>query len=354
LSVLAVALDMTFPNRNRGGTGVYARSLSNALRQRDDVVVEEISGPTAPGLAGTLDWLVRGASRELARRQARVLHCPSFVVPWGVRCPIVVTVHDAATRHVPRDHPLEWRFYDRAILPRRLLAAARVVTVSSSARADIVREYGLPDERIVVIPNGVDERFLSHGPSPDGVGERPTLLFPGAPIPRKNIKVVLVAMATSRPGLRLSQARLEISGAAADDFSDVVAMVSRLGLQDRVRWLGYIPADEMPDVIAHSSVVVYPSLTEGFGLPVLEAFAVGVPVVSSDRGSLPEIVGDAGLLVNPTDVKALGDAIEAVLTNEELRGRLRDRGAQRVKQYTWERCAEMTCELYRTVISEAT
>lgn len=343
---------MTFPNRNRGGTGVYARSLLGALHKREDVTASEIAGPRRSGIAGTLAWLVSGASREVRAIGPQVLHCPSYVVPWGVRVPVVVTVHDAAARQVPGDHPLEWRFYDRTILPRRLRAAACVITVSGAARDDIVREYGVAGDRVAVIPNGVDARFFGMPKQRQSRTRAHTLLFPGSPIPRKNIDAVLLAMAGADAGSAIAMASLDISGATAHEFPTVVSRIQQLGLRDRVHWLGHLPDAEMPAVIARSSVVVYPSLAEGFGLPVLEAFAAGVPVVSSNRGPMPELAQDAALLVDPTDISALRDAIEAVLTRDEIRSALQSRGANRVRSYTWERCAEMTCDVYRSVIAE--
>ncbi|HET9781677.1 MAG TPA: glycosyltransferase family 1 protein [Candidatus Dormibacteraeota bacterium] len=352
MSPIAVALDMTFPNRNRGGTGVYARSLLEALRNRDDVSAKEIAGPLRSNVAGTLAWLVSGAARDVRALGSQVLHCPSFVIPWGVRAPVVVTVHDAAARQVPGGHPLEWRLYDRVILPRRLQAAACVITDSKTARDDIVREYGIAAARVTVIPLGVDARFFAaDGGNPYRPGDH-NLLFPGAPIPRKNIDAVLEAMVAGSAGSAISAAHLDISGATALDFPDVAWKIDHLGLRDRVRWLGHVPDSEMPAVVARASAVLYPSLAEGFGLPVLEAFAAGVAVVSSNRGPIPELSGDAAMLVDPTDVKALRDAIEAVLTNAELRAALQSRGASRAKHYTWEKCAEMTCDVYRSVITE--
>src|SRR5579859_482258 len=128
---------MTFANRNRGGTLAYARSLFSEMRDRSDVTAWVIGGPQRSGFAGTMRWLLRGARRELGSRRPHVLHCPAFVAPWGVDVPMVVTVHDAATRRFPQDHPLEWRVYDRRILPGRLRTAARVITGSEFARREV-------------------------------------------------------------------------------------------------------------------------------------------------------------------------------------------------------------------------
>jgi len=343
---ISVAFDMTFANRNRGGTQVYARSLFNALREKEGIAAWVISGPRTSGIAGTMNWLLRVAHRELKAKPPDLLHCPSFVAPWRVSMPYVVTVHDAATRRFPRDHPMEWRFYDRQLMPSRLRAASCVITGSDFARREVASAYGLDDERVVAVPYGLDRRYLAAGESaPDSAGG--PLLFPGAPIGRKNLDVVLRVMAATPP---LHGSTLEISGAVASDFPHYERMIAELGLQSRVRWLGQVT--DMYAVIARSSVVVYPSLYEGFGFPPLEAMALGAPVVASNRGSLPEVLGDGALLVDPEDDRAVADAIESVLTRVDVRERLRRAGRVRARTFTWEKCATMTLDVYREVLND--
>ena len=342
MAALAVAFDMTFANRNRGGTQVYARSLFASMRDVKGIAAWIIAGPRTSGIAGTMSWLLRGARREMRAKRPDILHCPSFVAPWGLEVPYVVTVHDAATRRFPRDHPLEWRFYDARLLPSRLRGASRVITGSEFGRREVISEYGLNPDRVVVVPYGLDPRYLTEEPgdSPDG-----PLLFPGAPIGRKNLEVVLRAMAGP-----LAKSTLEISGAVAADFPNHVSMIASLGLESRVRWLGQV--EDLKAVIARAAVVVYPSLYEGFGFPPLEAMALGTPVVASNRGSLPEVLGDAALLVDPEDENAVADAIDSALTRPEVRNRLRRAGVARARQYTWESCAAKTLDVYRDVLTE--
>jgi alpha-1,3-rhamnosyl/mannosyltransferase len=175
------------------------------------------------------------------------------------------------------------------------------------------------------------------------------MLFPGAPVGRKNLAVVLRVMAAAEKSSAVGKARLDISGARAEEFPRLAAQVRSLGLEDRVRWLGRVPAEEMPALVSRAALVVYPSLYEGFGFPPLEAMAAGTPVVASDRGSLPEVLGEAALLVDPEDGRALTEALEAVLTRAELRARLRGAGLARARPFSWERCAAATTEVYREV-----
>ena len=351
---MSVALDMTFANRNRGGSGVYARSLLAALRERDDVIAWEVSGPARSGLAGTFRWLVGGARVALRERAPDVVHCPTFVTPWRLPAPVVVTVHDAGVLRFPKDHPLEWRVYDRAFLTRRLRSAARVIAVSEFARREVAEGYRLDLDRVVAIENGVDSRFLDAPEAKQAAGAlEARILFPGAPLGHKNIEAVLRAMAAADPQGALRRAGLDISGASEADFPSPAALVRDLGLGGRVRWLGRVPDEEMPALFQAAALVVYPTLYEGFGLPPLEAMAVGTPVVASNRGPLPQLLADAALLVDPSSTSDLAQAMEAVLTRPELRERLISAGRRRARLYSWNRCAERTVELYRAVAAEA-
>jgi glycosyltransferase involved in cell wall biosynthesis len=348
---IKVAFDMTFAQRNRGGSGTYARALFSSMRNRDGAAVWEIKGPAQSDFVGTMGWLLRGARSAVLARTPDIVHCPSFVAPWRLPVPFVTTVHDAGARRFPADHPLEWRVYDRALIAGRLRAAARVITGSEFARAEIIEAYGLPPERIVVVPYGIDERFFA----PISPAEKPepcTMLFPGAPVQRKNLEPVLRSMAAAAGGSSLAHACLCISGAGHEDFPMHAALITSLGLEDRVRWLGQVSPEDMPAVMAGANVVVYPSLSEGFGFPALEALAVGTPVVAGDRGSLPEILGDAALFVDPADVRSLGTALEAALSNQELRDRLRELGRAHARRYTWDRCVEGTQAVYSAVLHE--
>jgi alpha-1,3-rhamnosyl/mannosyltransferase len=178
------------------------------------------------------------------------------------------------------------------------------------------------------------------------------MLFPGAPVARKNLDLVLDAMANASSDSALGRACLQISGAVADRFPDRVAKIGNLGLAGRVQWLGHIPIEGMPAVYAAADVCVYPSLYEGFGFPPLEAMASGTPVVASSASCLPEILGDSALLVDPHDVRGFTAAVESVLTGQAIRGRLVEAGRKHVAGFTWERCAARTVAVYREVLGQ--
>lgn len=344
---LRVAWDSTFPSRNPGGSGVYARELLQELQTRDDVAITEVGAPSGTGFAGTMRWLAAGAGTAVAGTQ--VVHCPAFVAPWRLGLPFVLTIHDTTTRRFPNDHPLEWRAYARFFLPERARSAARVVTGTEYSRRDISRDFGVPEDRIAVTPFGISARFGLAKRATEDVHDPAVILFPGAPSKRKNLELVLTAMVKAPEGTRLRKARLIITGATAEAFPHYVHLIASMGLASRVDWRGRVPIDEMPDVIAEADLVAYPSLYEGFGFPPLEAMLAGTPVVASNAACLPEVLGDGALLVNPNDTKAFIDAAEAVLTDKSLRCDLVARGKARAAVFTWRRCADLTVDVYRGV-----
>jgi glycosyltransferase involved in cell wall biosynthesis len=343
---------MTFGDRNRAGSGVYARSLLRALADRDDVEIAVVAAPRS-GLPATVDWLVRGGARNVASVAPSLLHCPAVVAPWNLRLPFVVTIHDHSSTLFPDDHPLEWRLYERFCLPGRARAARRVLTGTEFAKRQLVEGLGLDPGRVLVTPYGVDPAFREAGRArhaPVDTGKPAPILFPGAPTARKNLPVLLQAMALAEPGGSLAAARLEISGALADEFPSHAALIRQLGLEDRVRWLGQVPSTDLAELVAAASAVVYPSRYEGFGLPAIEAMAAGTPLVTSNAACLPEVVGDGGLLVDPDDAAGLRDALEAVLGDADMRARLSAAGRRRAAAFTWERCADLTVEAYRSAL----
>jgi alpha-1,3-rhamnosyl/mannosyltransferase len=339
---LRVAFDMTFPNRNPAGSGVYANELLSELTRRDDVAITTIATRKG-GLPHTMGWLTDGARRAAAG--AQLLHCPAFVAPWRPGLPFVLTVHDMSTEKFPEDHPLEWRTYTSLFLPGRARAAARVITGTEYSRSEIVRDLGLQAEQVAVTPYGVAERFSRYKPV-TVVAETPLLLFPGAPTRRKNLDLVLRALSEAQASV-LRRARLVISGATAAQFPHHLERIKALGLESRVEWLGKVPAEKMPSLISGADLVVYPSLHEGFGFPALEAMAAGTPVLASNAACLPEVLGDGALMVEPTDVDAFIKSAEAILERTDVRAMLIERGRARAAQFTWRRCAELTVEVYR-------
>jgi glycosyltransferase involved in cell wall biosynthesis len=270
----------------------------------------------------------------------------------------MATFHDLAVLRFPDTVVPE--FYSWFVQTTRAAAnrADLIVADSHATRADVVEMLDVAPERIVTVHLGVSGTFLAAGdPEEDRsyVAERygiaaPYVLFVGTTHPRKNLPALLQAFA----GLVKSEDlphRLALVGDRGFGGDEVAAQIGALGLADRVVVPGYLPEIDLPRIYRAAAALAFPSLYEGFGLPVLEAQATGCPVLSSDVSSIPEVAGDAALLIDPQDPLALADGLRRILTDETLRGDLRERGRVNAETFTWERTVQQTLDLYRTLLA---
>ncbi|MCS7222001.1 MAG: glycosyltransferase family 1 protein [Anaerolineae bacterium] len=292
------------------------------------------------------------------RERLHLLHALAYVAPLVVHCPTVVTVHDLSfVRYPEAFRPLN-RLYLRVMTRRSVFQARRVIADSCSTRDDLVRLWGVPVDRISVVPIGVAdeyrpasaveaERFRRQRGLPDRF-----VLYLGTLEPRKNVTAAIEAFARWVKATGDRQVRLVVAGAKGWYFQTIFARVRALSLGDRVLFPGYVPAAELPAWYQAAEVFIYPSLYEGFGLPPLEAMACGTPVITSNTSSLPEVVGDAALLVDPYDVEAIAEALARLLEDAELRQRLREAGLARARLFSWERTARETVAAYRLALGQ--
>ncbi|BBL81179.1 glycosyl transferase family 1 [Rubrobacter xylanophilus] len=233
--------------------------------------------------------------------------------------------------------------------------ALRVVAVSEHTRSDVVRRLGIPEERVRVIHNGLDHGLYRpvRGPRPLA---NPYVLFVGAEHPRKNLKTLLGAFAALKRDRRFRRLKLLKVGDAGNPEAHfrrpVEKEIRRLGLRGEVVFAGRVPQELMPLYYSHAECLAFPSLYEGFGLPPLEAMACGCPVVASNASAVPEVAGEAALLADPRDPRALAGALERVLSDGGLRRSLSRRGFARASLFTWERAARETRLLYEEVLEE--
>jgi len=294
--------------------------------------------------------LARAANRALVDG----LHV-QYAAPLGYRGPLVVTVHDLSYLRVPESFPVALRMALRALVPWSLRRAARIITASEFSRRDIVGHYAINPDKVVVTSLAAHPRF---GPqTPEDIvstlgpyGLRPGFLFSlGRLNRRKNLERLLQAYAQVRATSGVD-VPLVIGGKLDYGFQEVLRRSKLVGETSGVRVVGLIPDVALPAFYGAAACLVYPSLFEGFGLPVLEAMACGTPVIASSRSALPELVGDAGLLVDPVNVQALAQAMARVLTDPDLRQELGRRGMEQSRRFSWSETARRTLAVYREAV----
>jgi glycosyltransferase involved in cell wall biosynthesis len=356
-----VGLDMNPALMSEAGTGRYPRELLTALRRRPDVDVHPITsmGRRARGTGSRiLQGLVRegvyypfGIARKARALGVDLVHCPAAFSPWVRDRPLVLTVHDLLPFRYPELFQRVVVTHARLTWGATLRRSRRALTGSAHTRGELIELFDLDPECVVVTPYGVSERFRPEPPDPEWLArrfgiDRRFVLCVGTLEPRKNLPGVLRAYRLLSE--TVDDCLLVIAGGRGwrnESFEAELAQSSR-----GVRLTGFVKDDELVRLYAAAACFVYPSLYEGFGLPVLEAMACGAPVVTSDSTSLPEVAGDAALLVDPRDTRAIASAAEEILSSAERAAELRARGLRRAAEHSWDACAEATVGAYRAAI----
>ena len=277
-----------------------------------------------------------------------MVHCPATSPAYGGSTPLVMTVHDLLWLSLPQYFTTPVRAYHRMCLPA-IRRAAAVLTDCEYTRGQLVELVGVPAERVHVAPLGVDPRFASRDVDRDRLRER--FGIPGRYVlavatrePRKNLGALLRAFERLAP--RVDDVQLVLVGGRGWRSAELERTLA--AVDDRVTVTGFVSDEELAELYAGATCFAFPSFAEGFGLPVLEAMASGAPVVTSDRTSLPEVAGDAALLIDPDDDHALEDALHRLLTTPELAADLARRGLARSATFTWEACALATRAAYHS------
>jgi glycosyltransferase involved in cell wall biosynthesis len=379
-----VAIDARYVSRLQSGVGHYTQRLVGGLasidaRNRYTCLVVR-GGPELPGpewdgarwqrwptrvsfenhVAGDL-WLLGYLPFRLCRLGVDVYHGPAVFLPLvklGYRT--VVTIHDLVSFLFPETVPRKYALYMRLMTRLAVRSADRIIAVSGATRDDLTRILRVPDEKVVVIHEAVAPEFATGGDpaAVTGVMERynirrPYCLFVGNLEPRKNLSRLIEAFgllharrATAPGGARPLQ--LVLVGTRGWLYSGIFTTVATQGATPDIVFTGYVPAGDLPALYAGAECFVFPSLYEGFGLPVLEAMAAGTPVVASRVGAIPEVAGDAALLVDARRPAELAEAIGTVLSDATLRARLVARGRARARQFTWEAVARQTLAVYES------
>ena len=325
-----IVINGRFEGRRLTGVDRYASEILRCLGSRVKTIKP---GHTLTGAQGHI-WEQFVLPRMLGKED--FLWSPANTGPLAVTRQ-AVTIHDLSVL----DHP-EWftsgfRLWYMALLPRLARQVRCVLTVSEHSRRSLIKRFGLPEEKVTVVPNGVNLRQF-HPCDPEPVrtkyqlGDR-YILFVGSLDPRKNLERLLQAWA------RLADFK-DVELVIVGSRTNIFRQVEIAGSMRRVRRLGYVPDEDLAGLYAGAIFFIMPSLFEGFGLTVLEAMACGAPVISSYAGALPEVVGDAALQIDPTSVEGMAEAMRTLLTDESVGAQLRRRGMERACEFSWERSAE--------------
>jgi glycosyltransferase involved in cell wall biosynthesis len=318
-------MDVSPLAQTRAGTARYLKGLIRELERRDDVMVSSRSfGGKSRLSTAARDgiWYPFLLGREGA---ADLLHCPTYRGPLRSRVPLVVTVHDLAVLRHPEAFNRWTRTYSPRVVPAVLRAARRVIAVSDFTRRELVELLGVPDEKIRVVPNAVGDEFTQEGPAEAG----DYVLAVGTLEPRKNLGRLVEAVRKTDRELRVVGARgwggVEVRG-------------------NGVRWLGEVDDAELARLYRGAACVAYPSLYEGFGIPILEAMACGTPVVTTRGTAMEEVADGAAVLVDARDSEEIAAGIERAATERDT---LVPRGLERARAFRWDAVAAATVEVYR-------
>lgn len=297
-------------------------------------------------------WPLAAASRQLD-----LLHSLAFVTPVLSTRPTVVTVYDLSFMRVPERFPLLQRFYLTTQARRSCRRARRVVTISASGREDVHRLLGIPLERIDVVYPGVDERFNLQPEVLIGAFRQEQnlpqrfILHVGTLQPRKNLPFLLDVFAQLRQDPAFADLSLVLAGGKGWFYEEIFARVQALGLTEWVRFPGYVPDEELPLWYAAAACLVFPSAYEGFGLPIIEAMACGTPVIAANTSSIPEAIGEAGLMYEVGDAAAVLHHVRCLLQQPDLASSLRQKGLTHARHFSWAASGQAMSQVYAKAVS---
>jgi glycosyltransferase involved in cell wall biosynthesis len=283
-----------------------------------------------------------------------IIHSPESSTPFTkLSNKKIITVHDIIPFYFPETFTKVTEYRYKLLLQRAINSSDRIITVSENTKNDLINKFKIPEDKIRVIPLAANENFRKLDENETSKIKSkyninfPFILYVGTLEPRKNIPNLLNAYyKLKKQGINH---KLVIAGGKGWKYKEIFETIEKLNLQNEVIFTGYVPDEDLPGFYNAADLFVYPSLYEGFGLPPLEAMQCGTPVITSNTSSLPEVVGAAGITVNPYDVDELANKMYEVLTNEDLRKEMSKKGLERAKLFSWKKCAEEHLKVYEEV-----
>lgn len=365
---MRIAIDVRALTKQPTGTGYYVKYLLDAFARTEDenqyyLCSSRPFNYVAPmnetrfipliqrGLPGNL-WLQIQLPRLIHKQQIELFHSPFGVIPFRINCATVNTVHDIAFHFYPKLTDAKNRFLLPRLVPKSIELTTAIIVDSEAIKKDLVRTYEVPERKITVIHLAAGSQFHQM-PKEEARKyliskyqiDYPFILFVGTLEPRKNIAGLIHAY-HQLPNELQQQYKLVLVGKKGWQYQSLFKLVTDLKLSNRVVFTDYIPDADLVYFYNSASVFVYPSLYEGFGLPIIDAIACGTPVITSNTSSMPELVSYAGILVSPEDTAALQTALINVLTDHELASHLSEKANTHIKLFSWQNTARKTLDTY--------
>lgn len=356
---MKIAIDTQTTLGKKTGFGFY---VSNLVRQLEKIDKQNdyifLKPETDQDFSTPKRWVWDQITiPRLARKaQVDILHQPCFSTPIFYRGKVVVTIHDLISVFFGHNIPFWSRQFFGRWMPFTYRFADHLIAVSQHTKKDAIKVLGIPEEKITVIHEAADEKYQLITESnviatirrKYQIGDDPFILHVGTLEPRKNLPFLVRAFALAKKDRQLPE-KLVITGKKGWYYEGLFQLVDELKLNEEIIFTGYVEDDDLPAIYNAAKLFAFPSLYEGFGLPPLEAMASGTPVISSNTSSMPEVVGEAGILLPPENEQAWAEAMTRVLTDEKLWQSMREQGLAQAKKFSWSKCARETIAVYEKV-----
>ena len=358
---MRIGMDTQSMVGRKTGIGYYAQNLLNCFQRMDDVDLLCYSNPDKLDF-NTLEriyWDNIGLISSMKNDVPELLHIPGFAGPLrNPGCKKLTTVCDLIGMIYPENLNTVSRFYWQRWLPACVKRSDMIIAISEHTKRDIIRLLGVPEEKIHVTLLAADDAFrlIEDEAQLQRITDKYDLpeefmLNIGTVEPRKNIPILIEAYAAYLEQNRESNLKFVISGKKDWGFDEVKRVIDKNGISENIIFTDYIDDDEMPAMYSKAKIFAYPSYYEGFGLPILEALSCGTPVICSNVSSIPEVVGDAAIMVDPDDVKGFADAIRLLDTDEVMHKTFSEKALKQADKFAWQKTADETLKVYEKVLS---